>query len=358
MWLVSRVPTSTTQVRRGDIARVMAFAVENATAAEEVVEVLVGNVVRPLAFQKHILEASSASSGVDRDGGSVDVSKKEEKEREREKETDTSGAKIVALYLLSDVLSNSSLGVRNAWRYRGLVEQKLREAKVMESLGKTYRSESWGRIRREKFRRLVVGVLGLWENWNVFPQGTHEEFMRIFMEGGREDREGSEKKEEKEKEEVTQQGKTKSRWKTVDTSTEPVVPAQALLLQQPKVEDEEMADGEDEDLDGVPMEEEDDDDDDDDLDGVPLEDDDDGFDGVPMADEDEEEYGRELTEKAKDETESHTIQPEETKKEESMKMGFGGMTFGVRAVGMGVGPPVKRKRPKAEDMFADDDDED
>ncbi|KAF8450005.1 hypothetical protein BGX38DRAFT_1185833 [Terfezia claveryi] len=336
MWLVCRVPTSTTKVRRGDVARVMAFAIENASAAEEVVEVLVGNVIRPLGFQKHLFEeATPSGADDDRDNSGEEDSQAKKEEKAQAAEADISGAKIVALYLLSDVLSNSSLGIRNAWRYRGLVEQKLREAKVMESLGRTYRSPDWGRIRREKFRRLVVGILNLWEGWNVFPQGTMEEFMRGFMEGGREEREGSEKKEGGEKEEVAQQ-KTKSRWKTVDTTAEPAVNAEVLA----KKEEEEMADGEEEeDVDGVPMAE-----DDEDVDGLPLEEDDD-VDGAPMQADEEEVH-------------KPPLQEENEPQKEEKKMGFGGMTFGVRAVGLGVGPPVKRKRPKAEDMFADDDDED
>lgn len=334
MWLVSRVPTSTTKVRRGDVARVMAFAIENASAAEEIVEVLVGNVIRPLGFQKHLLEqATSPGANGDRDNSGAEDSQTK-KEKAQAAETDISGAKIVALYLLSDVLSNSSLGIRNAWRYRGLVEQKLREAKVMESLGRTYHSPDWGRIRREKFRRLVVGVLSLWEGWNVFPQGTIEEFMRGFMDNGGGEREGSEKKEGVEKEEVAQQ-KKKSRWKAVDTTTEPAVNVDTLAK-----DGEEMVDGEEEeDVDGVLMV-----DDDENVDGVPLEDGDvDDVDGVPMQDDEEE-------------PKPPLLQENEPQKEEK-KMGFGRMTFGVRAVGMGAGPPVKRKRPKAEDMFADDDED-
>ncbi|KAF8462967.1 hypothetical protein BDZ91DRAFT_732763 [Kalaharituber pfeilii] len=361
MWLVSRVPTSTTKVRRGDIARVMAFAIENAAAAEEVVEVLVGNVVRPLGFQKQLLEGNAGEDGKGEREGSTDdkqetLERKEEKERERE--TDVSGAKVVALYLLSDVLSNSSLGVRNAWRYRGLVEQKLREAKVMESLGGTYRSEGWGRIRREKFRRLVTGVLGLWESWNVFPQGTHEEFMRNFMEGGRDEREGSEKREgngegAKGVEDVTGVGKTKSRWKTVDTAVEVAVSAEAVVSAGGG-EDAEMADGEDEDVDGVPME-------DDDVDGVPLLEDDEDVDGVPMEgyEDDEGQGGKAVHEVPAPSTSAQKEEKKGTEKPAEETRKFGGMTFGVRAVGMGAaGPPVKRKRPKAEDMFADDDEED
>ena len=335
LWLVSRVPTSTTKVRRGDIARVMAFAIENAAAAEEVVEVLVGNVIRPLGFQTHLLGQHTAGGFDDeKDGSTGEESQAKKEDRAQAAEADISGAKIVALYLLSDVLSNSSLGVRNAWRYRGLVEQKLREAKVMDSLGRTYRSPDWGRIRKEKFRRLVVGVLSLWEGWNVFPQGTQEDLLRGFMEGGKEEREEREVSEKKDGAvEGQQQSKTKSRWKTVDTTAEPALASAEVMA---KVEEEEIA-GED-DVDGVPMME-----DDEDIDGVPLEEDDD-VDGAPMEEDGAEEEVAHDLEKAP---------PVE------QKMGFGGMTFGVRAVGgLGAGPSVKRKRPKAEDMFADDDSED
>lgn len=333
LWLVSRVPISTVKVRRGDIARVMAFAIENASAAEEVVEVLVGNVVRPLGFQKQLFEPT-VPAGNDEDGSGNEDSQAKKEEKAQAAESDISGAKIVALYLLSDVLSNSSLGIRNAWRYRSLVEQKLREAKVMESLRRTYRSPEWGRIRRDKFRRLVVAVLGLWEGWNVFPQGTMDEFMKGFLEGGREEREGSEKK-DGEKEETSQLQKTKSRWKTVDTTAEPIE-------EVANKDDEAMVDEEEEedDVDGIPMAE-----DGEDVDGAPLNDDDEVIDGRAMQDD-------ELQPDKKDEP------PRKEEEETQKKMGFGGMTFGVRAVGMGVGPPVKRKRPKAEDMFADDEDDD
>ena len=138
--LVARVPTTTSKVRRGDVGRVMAFAMEHAEGGrgEEVVAVLVANVLRPLAFTRAAPAASL--------------------------EADASSAKIVALWLISDVLSNSSLGVRAAWRYRQLFENALRERRVFAHLGDIYRESGWGRMKAEKFRRMVVeGVLEGWE---------------------------------------------------------------------------------------------------------------------------------------------------------------------------------------------------
>ncbi|KAI5805483.1 hypothetical protein DFH27DRAFT_512430 [Peziza echinospora] len=335
MWLVSRVPASTTKVRRGDVARVMAFAIENAAAAEEVVEVLVGNVVRPLSFQRGVCGANADEAAGAGAGAAADNNKTPAPTPTPTPPPDDvllSGAKITALYLLSDVLSNSSLGIRNAWRYRTLVEQKLREARAMESLGRTYRSESWGRIRKEKFRRLVVAVLALWEGWNVLTQGAHEEFLEGFMRGG----EGGE-----------EVGGTESPASAILFARDHPMPDTTTASQELE---EEEGEEEEEDIDGVPMAEdedvdEEDQDGDEDIDGVPLvEDDDDDDDGD-----------------AKVEDAQPQVQAVEKKKPEEKPMlglGFGGMTFGVRAVGLAPGPAVKRKRPKAEDMFADEEDED
>ena len=148
--LISRVPTTTSKVRRGDVGRVMAFTMEHAEGGmgEEVVDILVSNVLRPLAFTKAAKrDSGSEDSGAEKDG-----------------QPDTSSAKIVGLWIISDVLSNSSLGVRAAWRYRQLFDVALRERKVFSHLGEIYRESGWGRMKAEKFRRMVVeGVLEGWE---------------------------------------------------------------------------------------------------------------------------------------------------------------------------------------------------
>lgn len=85
-------------------------------------------------------------------------------ERGSEDNLDTSPAKIIGLWLISDILSNSSLGIRNAWRYRQLFDVALREKGVFTHLGRVWKSSGWGRMKAEKFRRGVVeGVLEWWE---------------------------------------------------------------------------------------------------------------------------------------------------------------------------------------------------
>ncbi|PWW79703.1 hypothetical protein C7212DRAFT_305036, partial [Tuber magnatum] len=85
---------------------------------EEVVAVLVGNVLKPLAFTK----AAKRDNTADDD----DLRGSEN----NEENPDTSAAKVIGLWLISDILSNSSLGIRNAWRYRQLFDAALREKGV------------------------------------------------------------------------------------------------------------------------------------------------------------------------------------------------------------------------------------
>ncbi|KAA8905052.1 hypothetical protein FN846DRAFT_779148 [Sphaerosporella brunnea] len=333
--LVSRMPTTTSKVRRGDVGRVMAFAMEHAEGGmgEEVVQILVSNVLKPLALTK-AAKATDEDSDEDRD-----------KEKDKEEKPDASAAKIVALWIISDVLSNSSLGVRAAWRYRQLFDTALREKKVFEHLGEIYRESGWGRMKAEKFRRMVVdGVLEGWEKWCIFPQTTFDTFLHAFLHGPeKKDKEketetekplaAAESAEQKSRSHTPTAAPTKSRWKTVDATPSAFDPK----AQQQKDDDEGV--------DGEPMV-----DDDEDVDGVPMVDDgDEDADGVPMAEAEE------------PVPENEKQQPEEEEEEEeekpSLGMGFGGMAgfkMGGPPAASVAGQGMKRKRPKAEDMFADD----
>jgi U2-associated protein SR140 len=98
----------------------------------------------------------------------------------------------------------------------------------------------------------------------------------------------------------------------------------------------------DDDVDGEPMVE------DDDVDGEPMVEDDEDVDGEPMVEdppEAEKEPEREKVEEKKEEQEEEDRKP---------SLGFGGMAgFKIGSATTAGGGP-KRKRPKAEDMFADD----
>ncbi|KAI5847267.1 hypothetical protein DFP73DRAFT_630567 [Morchella snyderi] len=353
--LVARVPTQTMKVRRGDVGRVMAFAMEHAEGGmgEEVVDVLVGNVLRPLAFTR-------AAKGEDED--------EEEKEKEEGEKgaEETHAAKIVALWIISDVLSNSSLGIRNAWRYRQLFDVALRERGVFAHLGEVYRTPGWGRMKAEKFRRGVVeGVLEWWEKWCIFPQTTQDAFLTSFLTPPTTTNTTSTSTGPSTTTAATTSSSSpapatapKSKWKTVEATPSSFNPLTADLPASPTsdIDGEPMADDDDDDdedgdegddVDGEPMLEDDDDDDDDDDDGEPMQEDNEegeNGDGDEDEDEDEDEDGdRDVKEMFDD---GAAVKPSAAR---ATGAGGGGGGGGVAGLGGGA-----RKRMRAEDMFADE----
>ncbi|KAG0638547.1 hypothetical protein HOY80DRAFT_1137455 [Tuber brumale] len=327
--LISRIPTQTSKVRRGDVGRVMAFAMEHAEGGmgEEVVAVLVGNVLKPLAFTKAAKREDTPDDDDDENGS-----------ENNEENPDTSAAKVIGLWLISDILSNSSLGIRNAWRYRQLFDVALREKGVFSHLGRVWKGSGWGRMKAEKFRRGVVeGVLEWWEKWCIFPQYTQEEFLRAFTEPA--DREkticapGSQPPiEDTSAAAPVVVLTTKSKWKAVEAKAEAFNVESAVHATA-------------EDVDGEPMM-------DDDVDGEPMVED---VDGEPMIDEESE---------MEPETSYNSDRLMPSSNDEAISNPCGKPATGMIMQGFkigstsatikgGMGP---RKRMRAEDMFADEDD--
>ena len=157
-----------------------------------------------------------------------------------------------------------------------------------------------GRIKADNFRRQVMAVTSVWEQWLVFNNANVEAWIKTFLGRVEEDREN---KEEKAEEEVVEAPvERKGKWKSVSAKT-----AESIVRRQPaaeplnapddseddidgnRIEDEEDVDGkemeEEEDVDGEPMGE------DEDVDGVPMDEggyvdgmslDDEEVDGEPM----------------------------------------------------------------------------
>ena len=241
--LLSRLPDTNAKLRKGDVARITAFAIEHAGAgANEVASLVTRNVVKPFAQQ-----------------GKKEHEEQSDSERPHfsAEKTDTSSASLVALYIISDILSSSaSAGVRHAWRYRSLLENALRQQKVFETLGRIDRDLSWGKLKAEKWKRSVQSLLGLWEGWCVFPQSTHEELVNSFNNPPLSEKERlAVEQDEKRKEEADKQAKATSRWRTVDEKTKEDVEVGGVDGSPMADEDdvEEMVMGEGEDVDGIPM---------------------------------------------------------------------------------------------------------
>ncbi|KAJ6083321.1 hypothetical protein N7467_007456 [Penicillium canescens] len=253
--LLARLPTGHARLRRGDVARVTAFAIEHAGAgADEVVDMIVLNVLHPLAYT-----GANPDRESERSTARSETADKENPTTAKET-LDVSASKLVGLYIISDILSSSATsGVRHAWRYRQLFESALRSHKVFEHLGRLDKDLNWGRLKAEKWKRSVGTLLHLWEGWCVFAQSSQEHFVQVFEKPPLTENELQKDKEKAEAERAAAAfAKSKSRWKTVDDDEsagkfDPTRPApEESQSTVGPAEDESMSD-----IDGVPMEDSD-----------------------------------------------------------------------------------------------------
>ncbi|KAJ5916476.1 hypothetical protein N7504_000491 [Penicillium tannophilum] len=257
--LLARLPTTHAKLRRGDVARITSFAIEHAGAgADEVVDMIVLNILSPLAYtganpDRELERAAADPENDNKDGANMSSHKK----------MDLSSAKLVGLYIVSDILSSSATsGIRHAWRYRQLFESSLRSHKVFEHLGRLEKDLSWGRLKAEKWKRSVGTLLHLWEGWCVFPQDSHGHFVQMFEQPPLTEEEQQKEKEKAEAEQAKNAFlKGKSSWKAVDDDPMPenlesrhpgLTETQDHVANINAPEDESMSD-----IDGVPMEDSD-----------------------------------------------------------------------------------------------------
>ncbi|CAN6477835.1 unnamed protein product [Victoria cruziana] len=129
-------------LERSQIKEAMGFALDNADAAGEVVEVLTESLTL--------------------------------------KETPIP-TKVARLMLVSDVLHNSSAPVRNASAYRTKFEATLPD--IMESFNDLYRSIT-GRITAEALKERVLKVLQVWSDWFLFSDSYINGLRATFLRPG------------------------------------------------------------------------------------------------------------------------------------------------------------------------------
>ncbi|KAL2112195.1 hypothetical protein VUR80DRAFT_8355 [Thermomyces stellatus] len=344
--LLSRLPTTLSRVRKGDVARVTAFAITHASrGADEVVDMIVSNIDKPLVLTGANPERAHAVK--EKDG----TPEPEDGNKAGNEGSDNSGAKLVGLYVISDILSASSTSVvRHAWRFRQLFENALKEHKTFEKLGMMAHRHGWGRLRAEKWKRSVNLVLNLWEGWCVFPVESQELFSRSFddppeLRALRQADAGEQKK---------------GRWKTIEGTaaeqaaqsesgkegkSEPVggddVVGEALVEEdvpgEPLSEEDVVGEPMEDDVEGEPME--------DDPEGEPMEED---IEGEPMEDDPE---GEPMEEGDLDDggAEQGAQEPSDsTPADKGEEAAVGSLKFSTR-------PAQPRSRMKAVDMFADSD---
>ncbi|KAI1842034.1 hypothetical protein JX266_011789 [Neoarthrinium moseri] len=351
--LLARLPATLSRIRKGDIARVTTFAITHASrGADEIVDLIVSNVRKPFAFTAANSEhkPDSKADGNEAPKGESDPSTPIPEEKDKPAsadQVDTSAASLVALYIVSDILSSSATsGVRHSWRFRQLFETALRDRKVFEYLGQTAERLSWGRLRADKWKRSVGLVLSLWEGWCVFPAETQELFVKSFeappslvakkVESQQGDGATAEEIEKK---------AGGSRWKTVEAEGtaetgkgfKPVTAVDVGANFDPSAECMDV----DDDLDGEAMDDDNDEDVlmDSDIDGKPMSEDEDDAQGDPMDE---------------DTTEAQQAQPpNQAPTDEDRPRTSAGS--GPLAESSTKTERPTRRRIRAVDMFADDD---
>ncbi len=284
--LLARLPTALTRIRKGDIARVTSFAITHASrGADEIVDMIVSNIAKPFALTSANPEyKKSDKSSAGQDGESHNSTPMPDDVTKPNEAQDTSAARLVGLYVVSDILSSSATStVRHAWRYRQLFEASLKQRNIFEILGLIPERHGWGRLRAEKWKRSIGLILSLWEGWCAFPHESQQLFTQTF-----------ESPPSAKKEEQPEEGLKRNKWKTVeagpgiqhssDRGFQPL-PVSVAVDHNPHEDSGAMGDVDGEAMDGDMMDVELDSD----IDGVPM---DDEEIGEPM-DEDREPPGSE-----------------------------------------------------------------
>lgn len=307
--LLARLPSNVQKLRRGDVARVTAFALKMAKrGAPEVVDMCVQNVLRPYS-------ATGANPG-------YEPPEREDGEGEGKVE-DTSAASLVGLRLIPDIIASAlNSGVSSARVYRQLFEKTIDQRRVFEKLGKLDRKMGWGRMSTEKWKTNLKGELNRWKESCLFMPGAPEQWLETFLNPKIS---AEEEAQQKAREEEEERKKKESRWKAVKEGEAKAREVEMADAPHASVDADENADGapmEDEELDGMPMEEDN---------GAPMEEDED-VDGVPMAE---------------DNGEPMPMDEDDTKPTSPT------VVQSVEPASETGGVPAVRRRPRAEDMFAD-----
>ena len=179
---------------------------------------IVTNVMKPLAFTSANPDHDASGNRANGTDPPNDNNGDKSQTSIQPQEDDTSAAKLVGLYIISDLFSSSSTsGVRHAWRYRSLFESALKRYLTFEHLGRLEKTLRWGRLRAEKWKRSINNILELWAGWCVFSGDSQAEFSSMFNDPPLSKEEEAEKEAEEEEKKARE---AKKRWKTLDENAE------------------------------------------------------------------------------------------------------------------------------------------
>lgn len=86
--------------------------------------------------------------------------------------------KIARLYLVSDILHNSSAKVPNASFFRKCFQTKLKD--IFKDIHEAYKSIEQ-RLKAEQFKQRVMAIFRAWEDWAIYPNDFLINLQNIFL---------------------------------------------------------------------------------------------------------------------------------------------------------------------------------
>jgi len=164
--------------------------------------------------------------------------------------------KVAKIYLLSDILYNSSAPVPNASMFRVAFQPKLEG--IFENLNETLKGIQ-GRITAEHMKEQILRVLRVWNSWSLYPPALITQLTALFLKG--------QKPEKPREEPATKEPSQKQGFVDIHPEKEEDIDGvpldEALSTEQTGTSNKTEIEIE-EDIDGVPLE---------DIDGLPLDND-------------------------------------------------------------------------------------
>jgi U2-associated protein SR140 len=292
LWLLTSLPPGSIVI--DDIAAISVFATEHAAhGMDEVIDILLANVVEP--FQ---LSDANSRKRVPEAEGKDDI-----------RRPDVRQVTLNALRIVHDVLFTTSKESGVAYKYRLAIGTQLVERKIFEHLEQLPTQVAMGRMTERSYRDEVNVILKVWEDESFFEKATMAHLDEVFNARERQ------KEQDEQERKIAERRKRKTAPKA--RSTKQVEKAkdegeEEMEVDDVQTPDVEVEDGPDEDTTPAPQEE-----------ALVL----------PLVQDSEPSFTREPS------------QPEAAAAEVPTPDEIPGETAAARA---------RRLRPKAEDMFASD----
>ncbi len=161
---------------RESIKTAMVFALEHAFAAEKIIQMIANSFALTSTHTANnpppplpLTNATPATAGVNESFATSPTTPL------------PLSSQLARLYLMSDILHNSSARIPNAAMYRSCLQSKLPSA--FEKMGEIYKHHTTGRITAQNLKEQITRLLKIWQQWSVYSNEYTNQLHRLFFYG-------------------------------------------------------------------------------------------------------------------------------------------------------------------------------